>query len=356
MDIFLKMNSAVDQYRANYHSYVAFASRLAGLVSELIKQSRMKVHFIESRAKTPESFAEKIVRPGKEYKNPFTEIPDLVGVRVVLYYSDNVKFVGDLLKREFDILEEESSHQPTAYGADQFGYLSMHYVAKMHAKRNELPEWVEWRDVQAEIQVRTVLQHSWAAVSHALQYKREGDVPLSLRRRLHRLAGLFELADEEFVGIRDEAGMISAVTQVELQNNPDVAPIDAQTVTHFLQEAPIVKRAHHEAALLGYRFGSPDGLPDEDHDRTDYIAALVETSHRLGFGIIGDLKREINFDAKPFLKNVQGSGEWYVSDAFLIFLLLIKAKPEAFTVDILVAEGFAASIAERVLKAANTSK
>jgi hypothetical protein len=78
----------IEKYRGKFHSYTEFATRLGQLLKQLIEQSGTKVHFVESRAKSPESFAEKIRRPGKKYKNPFDEIPDLVGGRVVLYYSD----------------------------------------------------------------------------------------------------------------------------------------------------------------------------------------------------------------------------------------------------------------------------
>ena len=351
------MNETVEKYRAKWHSYSVFAERLQGLITQLIEQSGTKVHFVESRAKSPESFAEKIRRPDKDYKNPLEDIPDLVGVRVVLYYNDNVKGIGDLLKSEFDVVEEEAGHQATAYSADQFGYLSMHYIVKLHSKRRDLPEWKDWRDIRAEIQVRTVLQHSWAAISHALQYKREGDVPLGLRRRLHRLAGLFELADHEFVGIRDEASAISKATSVELQSNPDAVFIDPQSVTHFMSQSTEFRRLHQQAVDLGFKFGRLRGIKPEE-DRIDYVASVVETSHRLGIHVVADLKRLLDFDAAPFLRAAkrEESGKWFVSDPFLAFLLLIKAKPDAFTVETLLTEGFSPDIAARVLSAAKSTK
>lgn len=58
--------------------------------------------------------------------------------------------------------------------------------------------------LKAEIQIRTILMHAWADVSHKISYKREEDVPTHLRRKLNRLIALFEIADDQFDSIVKE--------------------------------------------------------------------------------------------------------------------------------------------------------
>ena len=53
-----------------------------------------------------------------------------------------------------------------------------------------------------EMQARTTLQHAWAALQHDLVYKTERQPTASIKRRLVALAGLLELADREFVSVR----------------------------------------------------------------------------------------------------------------------------------------------------------
>src|SRR5262249_19774054 len=61
-----------------------------------------------------------------------------------------------------------------------------------------------YRDLVAEIQVRTVLQHAWAEIQHDIQYKSVTTIPVAIRRRFMALAGLLEIADREFQAIQDD--------------------------------------------------------------------------------------------------------------------------------------------------------
>lgn len=54
-----------------------------------------------------------------------------------------------------------------------------------------------------EIQIRTIIQHAWSSLDHRIIYKQ--DVPDELSRAVERLAALFEIADSEFMQIRETA-------------------------------------------------------------------------------------------------------------------------------------------------------
>lgn len=348
------MSTIIEKYRSLYTQYVTSAKRFEGLLSQLLQSERMRIHFLESRAKSVDSFAAKIARPGKSYTNPLVELPDIIGVRIVLYYLDDVIRLGELLKREFQVIEEESSHQPKGYLPDQFGYLSMHYVVRLNNVRSKLPEWRECTDLHAEIQVRTVLQHAWAAVSHALQYKQEGDVPFDLRRRLFRLAGLFEIADEEFVSIRDTAAKIEKDVKTAFAEGSKELAIDAASIQEFIKQWKPLASIRKYAENLGYNFGPPDDDDFDEEPRQDSLGAVVRHCERLGIKTIGDLEKLFSYDPNRYLESIHDAGsDWYVSDDFIIYLLLIGARQSDFSVPILVQGGWHEDIASRVLKGAN---
>lgn len=54
------------------------------------------------------------------------------------------------------------------------------------------------RDMVCEVQVRTILQDSWAILDHHLRYKSPAQIPSSMRREIHSLAAAIESADRQF--------------------------------------------------------------------------------------------------------------------------------------------------------------
>jgi hypothetical protein len=79
----------------------------------------------------------------------------------------------------------------------------LHLVASFSKKRI-FAETREYEGLVIEIQIRSLLQHTWAEIEHAY-YKGEFSLPTSLRRRVSLLSGQLELADNEFVAVRTEA-------------------------------------------------------------------------------------------------------------------------------------------------------
>jgi len=67
------------------------------LFSDLIKKDNIDAQ-IEYRTKNIKSFIDKINREGKDYKNPFAELTDLVGIRIICYYLEDVSPIVNIIK------------------------------------------------------------------------------------------------------------------------------------------------------------------------------------------------------------------------------------------------------------------
>ncbi|MCO7201887.1 hypothetical protein [Pseudoalteromonas sp. OANN1] len=330
------MNNQIEKYRKLYVTYGSYAKRLEGLLCDLLAGSNIRVHFTESRAKTPESLKEKINRPGKSYVNVLEEVPDLVGVRLVLYYQDDSIAVQDLIADEFEVMEVEKSHQPDKYSPDKFGYISTHFVIRINRARAKLTEWKAYKDLHAEVQVRTVLQHSWAAISHALQYKREGDVPAALRRKLFRLAGLFELADEQFIEIRNEASFLKKNAPNIVEENSDDTRVDSIILRELLMESKLFIKIVETMNDIGFKVGA-----DWD-DEENYIGKCVEELERFNVANLGFVNSLLRKNHKKFLEAIfhedPSDGDWPIDKSFAFYLLLINEFSEEITIDYLTEE------------------
>ena len=157
-----------DRYRARRATYESMTTRLRALIADLINDAGLDVIQVDGRAKTVDSFVEKIGRKGKKYEDPFADMTDLVGLRIITYYHEDVARIGEILKGEFKIDEKNSVDKIAGLAADRFGYLSVHYIVSLSPARRQLAEWRQYAGIRAEIQVRTALQHAWAAVQHKI--------------------------------------------------------------------------------------------------------------------------------------------------------------------------------------------
>jgi putative GTP pyrophosphokinase len=211
-----------------------FTERLRQLLAELLRQAEIEVLEIQGRTKSAESLAQKLARWPGYYRDPLTEMADLSGVRIIAYYLEDVERITDLLVHQLDVDIRNSGDRGESLEVGEFGYLSRHLIVRLGADRARLPEWRELTGFQAEIQVRTILQHAWSAVSHKIAYKREDEIPKPLRRRLSRLSALFELADEQFAELRADSAQLEAGYAEKINAGMLDIPLNARSLAAYL--------------------------------------------------------------------------------------------------------------------------
>jgi putative GTP pyrophosphokinase len=137
-------------------------------------------------------------------KTPYAireKITDLIGLRVVCLYEDDVERVRDLVSKEFEVLGVSDKTAQMEGTEDSFGYKGLHLDLRLSDTRKVMAEYKLYADHPFELQVRTVVQDSWSIIDHKIKYKKS--IPNNLKRRINTLAALFELADREFRAIRD---------------------------------------------------------------------------------------------------------------------------------------------------------
>jgi ppGpp synthetase/RelA/SpoT-type nucleotidyltranferase len=197
----------------------------------------LNVSSIEERTKTVESFCEKITRDGKSYTNPLEEMTDLSGCRIITFYNDDLDTIEEMIRAIFSVDEANSVRKDLMDNPKEFGYLSRHFVVSFDSDRLKLGEFRRFKGMKAEIQVRSVLQHAWAAIEHKLQYKRSADIPRPLRRKLFQISALLEMADDQFSYIRKEVASLRQEYREELVSGISLVPLDIESLDVFLEDS-----------------------------------------------------------------------------------------------------------------------
>ncbi len=215
--------------------YEIFAQRLYFLLDELLSHTNIPIDHITRRVKTLESFLEKV--EGKRYYDaPFDTITDIAGLRIVTYYHDHIDQVRELLEREFTIDADQSVDKSANLEADRFGYRSLHLVVSLSPVREGLAEWQPFQGMAAEIQIRSILQHAWAAFSRQFDYKVPSFAPDKVRRELFSLSARLEAADNDFARFRDEITAITQEYQQDVADGQLEVPLDLESLKQFVEQ------------------------------------------------------------------------------------------------------------------------
>jgi ppGpp synthetase/RelA/SpoT-type nucleotidyltranferase len=285
-------NEILDLYEFQQASWGRFADALAPLLRRLLAETDIQVAEISSRAKTLTSLRGKLQRR-PEYST-LADVPDLCGARIVALTTDDVERACDFVRARLKVRSEETHG---AEQADTFGYASQHFIVQLGQLSDYLPEYEKFH---AEIQVRTMLQHSWALVSHALDYKSTAEVPANIRRQLFRVSALMEISDsllrdfgEAVLEVRQ--GYARAVDEIrespaeEVAERADTAlPLDIESLRAAWDTLPLdqIDRTAEAAEF------APWANPSDELVRSG-LSLVLEEAQAAGLTSVGDVERSI---------------------------------------------------------------
>jgi GTP pyrophosphokinase len=269
------------EYDAHHDLYDGFRNACDTLLNQLLKAEQFSVHSVTSRLKSRTSLQRKLERAGKEYRS-LSEVTDVAGIRVITHFEDEVDRMGSLIEREFAVDPTRSIDKRKLLDPDRFGYLSLHYICGVRVDRGALSEYQPYKTLVCEIQIRSILQHAWAEIEHDLGYRHKvaSTIPVPVRRRFSRLAGLLEIADREFTQIRDELVAYASRVRREIATAPSSVTIDIISLDVFIESDEVLRGL--DAAMANH-------IGAKLYKSTD-IAILVDQLRYAGLLTIEDVR------------------------------------------------------------------
>jgi len=193
---------------------------------------------------------------------------------LILLFKRDVDKIHEIMIETFDIIRYEDTS--TRLTETQFGYQSVHYIIRIPKSWLKVPSLHDFITFKAEVQVRTLAQHIWAATSHVLQYKQEASVPLPIMRSIYRVSAILETVDLEFERLLVERE--SYITKVD--TSQEDIKLNVDVVQRILDEL----------------------LPAENKALNEPYSKLIENLLYFDIDTVGKLRQLIQSNLSEVLK------------------------------------------------------
>lgn len=193
----------------DFEKLTELCEHLKEAVQEILHSSGLYFR-IFSRVKTADSIARKMQRGQYGSKENPRKIQDLFGLRVVLYYYDDLSICREILENTFQLIDGWARSK---YSANEFKATKINGVFRFpeeYFKGYTRELWALPIDTTFEIQFRTVFFEGWHEIEHDMRYKSllpddefwKGSEELS--RVLNCILANLELSDWSLVQLFDQ--------------------------------------------------------------------------------------------------------------------------------------------------------
>lgn len=177
------------------------------------KLNRIGLYFhIFARVKEAHSLCLKLIRKDEAYRKKNKRLQDLIGIRIILYYADDIPVCRKIIESLFHIREEDSAIDTPKI--DEFKPIRLNLVCDIPNGEGgyiaRIPEelWRDYRiDKTFEVQIRTIFSEGWHEVEHDIRYKHNKEWQSSnyyeFNRKLNGINATLEVCDNTIISILD---------------------------------------------------------------------------------------------------------------------------------------------------------
>lgn len=196
--------SNIEEYYDSYYEELSEESKvIEEYINNHLKDSGL-IYRVFSRAKSKDSVIKKAKMKSEKYINENKKMQDSIGVRIVLYFSEDIDITISMLEDLFE-LDSIEYDRPDV---DTFCPQRINIVLKKPDHIKRVDSGVSEKcliDNTFEVQIRTIFSEGWHEVEHDFRYKYKSDWEdeKEMSRDLNGLFAVLEICDRNIVGVLD---------------------------------------------------------------------------------------------------------------------------------------------------------
>lgn len=156
-----------------------------------------------SRMKSRESIKQKIEKKAVEkYLAMNVKMQDLIGIRIVLYFKDDIDICIDILNNIYKM----NNYEHDKFNTETFKPQRINYVFEIPDELNGIDQKIQklcYIDNTFEVQIRTIFSEGWHEVEHDIRYKYLTDWKHEegLSRELNGIFAVLEMCDNNIIAV-----------------------------------------------------------------------------------------------------------------------------------------------------------
>ena len=317
--------------------YEEYATRIRNLIQDLVELEGVEFYAIDGWADRPAD----LLRTLSELDEKDLSGVDLVTVRVLLRFPEDVLKIEEVVKAEFEIDPTRSVPSSGLEDPYRFGYPAVVYILSLSSSRANLREWAKYKDLTFRLELRTMLQEAWATIFPKVNQTVGSLSEKKLTRELVLLAALLEKADQGFLTLRneikDESLLVPPSNQIGNPNN------NSLNVEKVFTDEELYNLFREDSSLLGkwnaisIEAGFPEFTPDADYLREsfEYLCVVFRAANIDTISEVRKFLLEMEEDNKGArqLRTIhdafKGNNKWRMDPFSALFLLVLNFKWEA---------------------------
>ncbi len=177
-----KTDDYLNEYKPLKELYRDFSYTTKFILENLLRKNSFKYQAITYREKDEKTLKDKLetIKKIKSVK----DIDDLAGCRIIFYLDNDVQRIIQYLQNEFIVVKQNLKYSDDSYNA-------LHLIVKLNKDRLKLSEYKRFSGLKCEIQLTTVLYHSWSELAHDVIYKPDKSLSEFDKRAFHSIKGRF---------------------------------------------------------------------------------------------------------------------------------------------------------------------